>query len=426
MARPAVDRGVGLPARQGAAAVVRGRRPPLQPPPPPPLRGRVTASRSCWSTSRPSSTTPSTSACWPWWRAVAGSRPAQPPPPGTPTEARARGSQRRRSAEHRERPRSASEPPAGHRPRPSTRWGSGRRPWGCPSRWRRRSPPAARRPRRRRRCGPWCWPAGAAADLAGRVAAAIAGPRLAVPVLRRGGRSGRLSSAPTRWCSPCRASGDTEERWRAAEAAWASGAPVVAVTSGGALGRGVGVEPGRPVIGVPAGLLPERAAVGALAVPPLLVLEQLGLVSGVTAELAAGSGPAVPPPGPAPRRGKARRPSWPAASGAPSLSSTGAGPLGAAAAYRWKTQVNENAKSPAFWPPSPSSADNEIAGWGQRGDVTRQLFTLVTLRTTARAPATSGASTWWPSCSTRWWPTGSRSAPRRRGGRPALRPRADR
>src|SRR5690606_2311649 len=58
----------------------------------------------------------------------------------------------------------------------------------------------------------------------------------------------------------------------------------------------------------------------------------------------------------------------------------GAGPVGAVAAQRWKTQVNENAKAPAFTAAIPEMCHNEICGWGQHGDVTRQLFTLVELR----------------------------------------------
>jgi glucose/mannose-6-phosphate isomerase len=41
--------------------------------------------------------------------------------------------------------------------------------------------------------------------------------------------------------------------------------------------------------------------------------------------------------------------------------------LGAAAALRWKTQVNENAKRPAFWALYPELCHNEVAGWGGAG-----------------------------------------------------------
>jgi len=42
--------------------------------------------------------------------------------------------------------------------------------------------------------------------------------------------------------------------------------------------------------------------------------------------------------------------------------------------------VNENAKAPAFWNEYPELDHNEVCGWGQHGDVTRQLVTLVELR----------------------------------------------
>ena len=58
----------------------------------------------------------------------------------------------------------------------------------------------------------------------------------------------------------------------------------------------------------------------------------------------------------------------------------GSGGLGGVAAMRWKSRVNENAKAPAFWNTHPELDHNEICGWGQHGDVTRQVFTLVELR----------------------------------------------
>jgi glucose/mannose-6-phosphate isomerase len=58
----------------------------------------------------------------------------------------------------------------------------------------------------------------------------------------------------------------------------------------------------------------------------------------------------------------------------------GGGALGGVAAYRWKCDVNENAKAPAFWAQHPELGHNEICGWGQHGDVTRQVFSLVELR----------------------------------------------
>jgi glucose/mannose-6-phosphate isomerase len=58
----------------------------------------------------------------------------------------------------------------------------------------------------------------------------------------------------------------------------------------------------------------------------------------------------------------------------------GGGAIGRAAALRWKAQVNENPKSPAWAAANPELCHNELTGWGQLGDVTRQVITLVDLR----------------------------------------------
>jgi glucose/mannose-6-phosphate isomerase len=60
--------------------------------------------------------------------------------------------------------------------------------------------------------------------------------------------------------------------------------------------------------------------------------------------------------------------------------------LNAVAARRWKTQVNENAKTPAFSAVQPELSHNEVAGWGQHGDVTRQVLSLITLRHAGEHP----------------------------------------
>lgn len=58
----------------------------------------------------------------------------------------------------------------------------------------------------------------------------------------------------------------------------------------------------------------------------------------------------------------------------------GSGAIGAVAAGRWKDQVNDNAKAPAFANSLPAVLHHELSGWGQHGDMTRQVFTFVTLR----------------------------------------------
>ena len=48
----------------------------------------------------------------------------------------------------------------------------------------------------------------------------------------------------------------------------------------------------------------------------------------------------------------------------------GSGPA-AAAAYRWKCQLNENAKLPAFSAELPEAGHNEIVGWSEASDLAR-------------------------------------------------------
>jgi glucose/mannose-6-phosphate isomerase len=64
----------------------------------------------------------------------------------------------------------------------------------------------------------------------------------------------------------------------------------------------------------------------------------------------------------------------------------GGGAVGSTAAQRWKTQINENAKAPAFWSSQPELCHNEVCGWGQHGDVTRQIITALALRHDAEHP----------------------------------------
>lgn len=51
-----------------------------------------------------------------------------------------------------------------------------------------------------------------------------------------------------------------------------------------------------------------------------------------------------------------------------------------AVASRWKQQVNLGAKAASFANSLPELGDAELAGWGQHGDMTRQVFSLVVLR----------------------------------------------
>ncbi len=220
--------------------------------------------------------------------------------------------------------------------------------------------------------------------IAGDVMVAVAGPFLAVPVTVSKSYdvpdfvgSGSLVFAMS-------FSGDTEETVEAAGAAYAAGARLVVVTAGGELGRladGWGV----PRVDVPGGIPQPRAALGAMAIPPLVVLEDVGLFPGATEWIRLAVDQLSS------RRDQLVKSGSFAEQVADRIGRTipllhGAQAIGAAATTRWKAQVNENAKSPAFQAVYPELCHNEIAGWGQHGDVTRQIMTLVNLRHDAEHP----------------------------------------
>ncbi len=55
-------------------------------------------------------------------------------------------------------------------------------------------------------------------------------------------------------------------------------------------------------------------------------------------------------------------------------------PLTSPVAQRWKTQMNENAKSPAWWSSLPEADHNEIVGWPAMQEVTIDKVVIVPLR----------------------------------------------
>jgi glucose/mannose-6-phosphate isomerase len=166
-----------------------------------------------------------------------------------------------------------------------------------------------------------------------------------------------------------------------ARAAAAAGARLVTVSCGGSLATVAREHEGLHVE-APPGLLP-RAALGALVAPLFVALFRSGLLPEAHALLVNAQAQL------ARRRDRCRPDVAGAANPARELARRigrtiplvyGGGSIGAVAAYRWKCDVNENAKAPAFWHSYPELDHNEICGWGQHGDVTRQLFTLVELR----------------------------------------------
>jgi glucose/mannose-6-phosphate isomerase len=194
------------------------------------------------------------------------------------------------------------------------------------------------------------------------LAAAVLGERLTRPLVTVRGYELPSWATPDSIVLCASYSGDTEEVLACYEAAGALGAVRVAVTTGGRL-AGNAREDGVPVIGVPAGLQP-RAAVAYMLVAALEVAAIAGVAPRIRTEIDpcfAALGELALEWGPEASDGNlAKQLSQQALDSCVCI--YGAGPT-AAVAYRWKTQLNENAKLPAFAAEVPEADHNEIVGW---------------------------------------------------------------
>jgi glucose/mannose-6-phosphate isomerase len=214
--------------------------------------------------------------------------------------------------------------------------------------------------------------------IAGDLMAVVAGPFMAVPVVVHKGYGIPNFIDEHTLVFAVSFSGDTEETVEGATEAAAAGGRVVAVTSGGELGRLADLWDA-PRVPVAEGIPAPRAGIGALAIPPLVLLERMGLFPGATSWITAAVDQLRV------RRDQLVADGNPAEQLARRIGRLmpivyGGGGVGAVAAGRWKTQFNENAKAPAFVNVMPELCHNEICGWGQNGDVTRQVFRVVDLR----------------------------------------------
>ncbi len=163
-------------------------------------------------------------------------------------------------------------------------------------------------------------------------------------------------------------SGNTEETLASYADAKRRGARIIAVTSGGELGRLAHAD-GYPVVTIPGGQ-PPRTAMGFMMVPAIVATTRLGLlapqdIAGAAAHM------------------DSLLPSWRAESAtagneAKQLAAELHGALGvlyglgqweSVVAGRWKGQINENAKQHVFAHALPEMNHNEILGWEGAGRV---------------------------------------------------------
>jgi glucose/mannose-6-phosphate isomerase len=176
-------------------------------------------------------------------------------------------------------------------------------------------------------------------------------------------------------------SGATEETLEMARGAFAAGARVITVGSGGPLEQ-FSREHELLHVSCPRDIRLPRFALGALLAPLVVILFRMGMLPEGHATLLKAQEQLKR------RRDQCKPNADPSRNPARELARRidrtipivyGAGGFGGVAAMRWKSSINENAKSPAFWNVYPELDHNEVCGWGQHGDVTRQVFTLVEL-----------------------------------------------
>ncbi len=172
-------------------------------------------------------------------------------------------------------------------------------------------------------------------------------------------------------------SGNTEETLACLARALARGCRPVCVASGGRLTELAGRH-GLPLVAVPAGLQP-RASIGFLSTPIGAALEVAGLAPGfdeqvaeaieVTLELRAELAPEV-----ADNDNEAKTVARRLLNCLPVVYGAG---VTAPAARRWKGQLNENAKTPAFFNELPELDHNELAGWATNPGVAGRAFLVL-------------------------------------------------
>ncbi len=221
--------------------------------------------------------------------------------------------------------------------------------------------------------------------ISGDVLRALAAPRLGVPVAVV--RSPELPE----WCQhrtlvvASSYSGETAETLSAFEEALRRGCRVVVVTSGGTLAARA-EELGLGRVLVPGGSVP-RAAFGYLAFGLLGVLEAAGLLPPLAADVEEAAAEvearlAQLAPGLPTDVNPAKRLALEIGERTPAV--WGAEGIGAVAALRWKAQLNENGKVPAWASALPELDHNEVLGWSdERG----RRYVVVALRHEGEPPS---------------------------------------
>lgn len=181
-------------------------------------------------------------------------------------------------------------------------------------------------------------------------------------------------------------SGNTEETLSAFTQAKEVGAQLIAISSGGKLAELAGAWQ-IPYIKIPSGLQP-RAALGYSMFPLLKVFSSLGLMKVSQADIEAVAKLLT-------ELREEFKPEVPAGENGAKVVALalegliplvyGSEPLLGPVAYRWKTQVNENAKSVIFNNTLPELDHNEINSWTAQPGLAKKIGVVI-LRDTGESP----------------------------------------
>jgi glucose/mannose-6-phosphate isomerase len=203
--------------------------------------------------------------------------------------------------------------------------------------------------------------------IGGSLAAAALGDRALRPIVIARDYALPPSTTPDTTVLCASYSGDTEETLAAYDAAGVLGARRIVCTTGGQLARSARADQ-VPVIPLPGGFQP-RAAVGYALVVALEVAALAGVGERLHTEIdvaAAHAEQLVIDWGPdSPEDSLAKSLARSLHGTTPQIAGAG---LTVPIAYRWKTQVNENAKLPCFAGELPELDHNEIVGWEGAGE----------------------------------------------------------
>jgi glucose/mannose-6-phosphate isomerase len=201
--------------------------------------------------------------------------------------------------------------------------------------------------------------------IGGDLAGAALGDRATRPITVMRGYALESWTPPESFVLCASYSGNTEETLACFEAAGAAGAQRAVLTTGGRLAE-LAREEGVPVIGIPAGMQPRAAVIymtigvmecAALCGAAPALHAEIDTAAGLLERLVEQWGPGAPDDSLAKSVARTLNDTVPVIYGASATT---------APARRWATQLNENAKSPAFWAELPDASHNQIVGW-QRG-----------------------------------------------------------